>query len=114
TAANSFLIGGAYDTYEETLKNRLFTGYLNYNKVLPYLKSNLVLTVGHDYQYWDATRPPITYYNDREEVRSTAIARDQRHTLMSIYGMLNYSYDIRYYLTSMVRRVGKSPFSFDL
>ena len=111
TAANSFLIGGAYDTYEETLKNRLFTGYLNYNKELPDLKSNLEVTVGHDYQYWSATRPPITYYNDREEVRSTAIARDQRHTLMSIYGRLNYSYDSRYLLTATVRRDGTSRFS---
>lgn len=111
TAANNFTIGGAYDTYQETLKNRLFTGYLNYNKELPHLKSNVELTVGHDYQYWSATRPPITYYNDREEVRSTAIARDQRHTLMSLYGRLNYSYDSRYLLTATVRRDGTSRFS---
>lgn len=110
-AANNFLIGGAYDTYEETLKNRLFTGYLNYNKELPSVKSNLELTVGHDYQYWSATRPPITFYNDNDEVRSTAIARDQRHTLMSLYGRLNYSYDSRYLLTATVRRDGTSRFS---
>ncbi|GGH22280.1 TonB-dependent receptor [Sphingobacterium alkalisoli] len=110
-AANAFNIGGSYDTYEQTLKNKLFTGYLNYNKALPDLKSNLELTVGHDYQYWSATRPPITYLNDAGDVRSTAIGADERHTLLSWYGRLNYNYDSRYLLTATVRRDGTSRFS---
>lgn len=113
TAANDSQIFGTYDTYEQSLKNRLFTGYLNYNKALPDLKSNLEITVGHDYQYWSAVRPPITYYNDRGEIRSTAIASDERHTLLSLYGRLNYSYDSRYLLTATIRRDGTSRFSLE-
>ncbi|WP_206105962.1 SusC/RagA family TonB-linked outer membrane protein [Olivibacter sp. XZL3] len=113
SAANNFLIGGAYDTYEQTLTNRLFTGYLNYNKTLEELKSTIEVTVGHDYQYWRAERPPITYYNEAGDVRSTEIASDERHALISWYGRLNYQYNDRYLLTATVRRDGTSRFSPD-
>ncbi|WP_437922151.1 SusC/RagA family TonB-linked outer membrane protein [Sphingobacterium sp. LRF_L2] len=111
SAANNFTIGGAYDTYAQTLKNKLFTGYLNYNKALPEIKSTIEVTAGHDYQYWSATRPPIVYYNDAAEVRSTAIGSDERHTLISWYGRLNYNYDSRYLLTATIRKDGTSRFS---
>jgi len=111
SAASNFSIGGAYDSYEQTLKNKLFTGYLNYNKLFADIKSTFDLTVGHDYQFWSARRPPIVYYNDAGDVRSTAIASDERHTLISWYGRLNYNYDSRYLLTATVRRDGTSRFS---
>ena len=59
SAANNFTIGGAFDRYEQTLKNKLFTGYLNYNKFFSDIKSTIDVTAGHDYQYWSAQRPPI-------------------------------------------------------
>src|SRR5690606_29177844 len=75
SAANNFTIGGAFDRYEQTLKNRLFTGYLNYNKFFSDIKSTIDVTAGHDYQYWSARRPPIVYYNEAgDNIRSTAIA----------------------------------------
>lgn len=113
SAANAFLYGGAYDEYGQTLKNKLFTGYLNYAKSYPDLKSNVELTVGHDYQYWSATSPAITYYNEAREVRSEALGTDERHVLFSLYGRLNYNYDSRYLLTATIRRDGTSRFSSD-
>jgi TonB-linked SusC/RagA family outer membrane protein len=113
TAATAFLYGGESDEYEQTLKNKLFTGYLNYNKYYPDAKSTVDLTVGHDYQYWSSTRPEITYYNAKGDVRSTGVGSDERHTLMSLYARLNYNYDSRYLFTATVRRDGTSRFSKD-
>jgi TonB-linked SusC/RagA family outer membrane protein len=113
TAATAFLYGGESDEYEQTLKNKLFTGYLNYNKYYPDAKSTVDLTVGHDYQYWSSTRPAITYYNAKGDVRSTGVGSDERHTLMSLYARLNYNYDSRYLFTATVRRDGTSRFSKD-
>ena len=111
SAANNFTIGGSFDRYEQTLKNKLFTGYLNYNKFFPEIKSTIDVTAGHDYQYWSARRPPIVYYNEAGDIRSTAIASDERHTLISWYGRINYNYDSRYLLTATVRKDGTSRFS---
>lgn len=110
-AAHNFTIGGSFDRYEQTLKNKLFTGYLNYNKYFESIKSTVDLTAGHDYQYWSAGRPPIVYYNEAGDVRSTAIASDERHTLISYYGRFNYNYDSRYLLTATLRKDGTSRFS---
>ncbi|MEN5234932.1 SusC/RagA family TonB-linked outer membrane protein [Sphingobacterium faecium] len=111
SAANNFLIGGAYDAYEQTLKNKLFTGYLTYNKTFPNIKSTVEFTAGHDYQHWSSTRPAISYFNEAGDLRSTGIASDERHTLISWYGRLNYNYDSRYLLTATIRKDGTSRFS---
>lgn len=50
---------------------------------------------------------------DPAEIESTSAANDQRHTLLSYYGRLNYSYDGRYLLSASIRRDGSSRFSKD-
>ena len=93
--------------------NRLLTLYANYNKSLDAIKSNLDVTVGYDYQYWKSTTPSYYTYNTLQEVQSTVAASDYRHTLLSYYGRVNYSFDGRYLLTATVRRDASSRFSKD-
>ena len=94
-------------------ENRLITTYLNYNKYIDYLKSSIDVTAGYDYQFWKSTSPAYSVYNTNGEVQSTVAASDQRHSLLSYYGRLNYSFDSRYMLTATVRRDGTSRFHSD-
>lgn len=93
--------------------NRLLTTYLNYNKYLDSWKSNIDATVGYDYQFWKSTSPLYSELNTLGAVQSTSAATDQRHTLISYYARLNYTFDSRYMLTATVRRDGTSRFNKD-
>ena len=93
--------------------NRLLTLYLNYNKEFDEIKSTIDVTAGYDYQYWKYTNATYYEYNCSGELQSTSAATDERHTLISYYGRLNYSFDSRYLLTATVRRDGSSRFSED-
>lgn len=91
--------------------NRLLTAYLNYNKYVDVIKSNIEVTAGYDYQKWVAKTNAYNELNTKGDIQSTVAATDQRHVLLSYYGRLNYSYDSRYLLTATVRRDGTSRFS---
>lgn len=109
SAASAYTVGGSFNEYAQNTQNRLFTGYLNY--AAPLKNSSLEVTAGYDYQYWSAKSPAVTYFNEAGDVQSTAMASDQRHTLLSVYGRLNYQYGSRYLLTATIRRDGTSRFS---
>jgi len=91
--------------------NQLLTTYLNYNKYIDELRSNIEATVGYDYQYWKSTTPTYEELNTLGEIQSTYAATDQRHSLISYYARLNYSFDSRYLLTATIRRDGTSRFA---
>ncbi len=107
--------GRNYDYGPQKNDNKLFTFYLDYNKYIESIKSNIEVTAGYDYQFWKYTNAAYTEYNDMDpaEIESTSAANDQRHTLLSYYGRLNYSYDGRYLLSASIRRDGSSRFSKD-
>ncbi len=113
-AAQYYTTGGRDYNYGPQKKtNKLLTTYFNYNKYLEDLKSNVEATVGYDYQYWKSTMPTYEELNVIGEVQSTSAASDQRHTLISYYARLNYSYNSRYILTASLRRDGTSRFNKD-
>lgn len=93
--------------------NKLFTIYGNYNKEFAEIKSALDVTVGYDYQWWKRFSPYYESYNEAGEVKSTTAPSDERHTLLSYYGRLNYTFDGRYLLTATFRRDGSSRFAKD-
>ena len=110
-AASNYTSGG-YDYHYGPQKNtnNLLTLYANYGKYFEEAKSNVDLTVGYDWQHWKATKPSSTSYNVAGEQLSTYKAEDYRHTLLSYYGRVNYSFDGRYLLTATLRRDGSSRF----
>lgn len=93
--------------------NRLLTAYLNYNKYVDSWKSSIDATLGYDYQFWKSTSPAYAELNALGEVQSSIAATDQRHSLLSYYARLNYTFDSRYMLTATVRRDGTSRFHSD-
>ena len=113
SAAQYFLTDGRDYTYGPQKKeNRLLTTYLNYKKNLN--ENNSVdVTLGYDYQYWKNTTSAYNEYNTLEVSQSSIAADDQRHTLLSYYGRLNYNLLSRYMVTATVRQDGTSRFNSD-
>ena len=114
TAASNYNEGG-YDYHYGPQKklNNLLTVYANYGHYFEEAKSNVDATVGYDYQYWKSTSPETIEYNVAGSQLKTHKAEDYRHTLLSYYGRVNYSYDGRYLLTATMRRDGSSRFGED-
>lgn len=113
-AAQYYTTGGRdYNYGPQKNTNKLLTTYLNYSKYFEDLRSNVEATVGYDYQYWKSTTPTYEELNAIGEVQSTSAASDERHSLISYYARLNYSYNSRYILTASLRRDGTSRFNED-
>lgn len=114
--------GSDYETGTQKNDNKLLTIYANYNKELKDIKSTIDVTVGYDYQMWKSRGPETMgysamYLHDDGEVKKdylwTSSAWDERHSLLSYYGRLNYTFDDRYLLTATFRRDGSSRFAKD-
>ena len=105
--------GRDYEYGPQKKINKLLTTYFNYNKYVESLKSNFEATLGYDYQYWKSTSPAYAVLNTLGEAQSTYAASDQRHSLISYYARLNYSYNSRYIITASLRRDGTSRFNED-
>lgn len=107
-----YTTGGRDYTYgPQKNYNRLLTIYANFNRDFEEIKSNIDVTLGYDYQYWKYTTPFYAELNVDGLQQSTSAATDQRHSLVSYYGRLNYTLMGRYLLTATMRRDGSSRFS---
>lgn len=93
--------------------NRLLTIYANYNKDFESINSTVDATLGYDYQYWRNDYPAYSTYNEFGDLVSTTTPSDERHTLLSYYGRLNYTLAGKYLLTATFRRDGSSRFAKD-
>lgn len=91
--------------------NQVLTLYANYNKDFEAIKSTVDVTAGYDYQYWKRSAPGYDTFNAAGEYRSTSAPWDERHSLISYYGRINYTLMDRYLLTATMRRDGSSRFS---
>ena len=117
-AAQSFnkdesLSGSDYKYGPQKNENRLITLYANYAKYFEYIKSNVDLTAGYDYQFWKSTTPLYYTKSAAGTTLSTVKASDYRHVMLSYYGRVNYSFDGKYLLTATIRRDASSRFSKD-
>ncbi len=113
SAAQYYTTDGRDYTYGPQKKeNKLLTTYLNYKKVIND-NNNIDFTMGYDYQYWKSSTDAYEEYNTLNVSQSSVAADDQRHTLISYYGRLNYNYKSRYMLTATVRQDGTSRFNDD-
>lgn len=113
-ATQYYTTSGRDYTYGPQKKlNKLLTTYFNYNKYIENLNSNVEATLGYDYQYWKSTTSAYSVLNTNGDIQSSVAATDLRHTLLSYYARLNYSYNSRYILTASLRRDGTSRFSQD-
>lgn len=105
--------GVDYETGRQRNNNTLLTVYANYNKDFDEIHSNIDVTVGYDYQMWKNRGPETLAYNVAGDLRWTNAAWDERHSLISWYGRLNYTLLDRFLLTATFRRDGSSRFAKD-
>lgn len=113
-AMSYYTTGGRDYSYgPQKNSNRLLTIYANYNRDYEAIRSNIDITAGYDYQFWKTTSPFYAVYNVDGVQQSTSAASDQRHTLLSYYGRMNYTFMDRYLFTATIRRDGSSRFSED-
>lgn len=126
--------GGTYNYYEQEKKNELLDFYLNYNKDLQSIESNIDVMAGYSWQhFWradsslngnyskeftiDSVRPGVYRKNFfGEPMRTYNITPNYVPTenfLVSFFGRLNYTFRERYLLTFTLRNDGTSRFSPD-
>lgn len=114
TAASNYLTHGEDYSYgPQKNSNQILTLYTNYSNYFETIKSNVEATLGYDYQYWKSTTPSYDKLDANHERLAQIKASDFRHTLLSYYARLNYSFDSKYLLTATVRRDGTSRFAPD-
>ncbi len=102
--------GGENSNYTQNKSNELLDFYLNYNKELQSISSQLDVTVGYSWQhFW---RKGTNYStNVSESVINADTDYETESFLVSFFGRLNYSYKGRYLLTFSLRRDGSSRFA---
>jgi len=115
-AFSGYSAGGsnyAYGPQKNT--NQLLTIYMNYHKELEgKLPQTIDFTAGYDYQHWKQQTDFYNKYNVAGNAESPIAEVDQRHTLLSYYGRLNYTLLDRYMLTATLRRDASSRFHNDI
>ncbi len=105
--------GRDYEYGPQKNYNKLLTVYANYNKDFEAISSTLDVTAGYDYQWWKYYSAPYEELTYSGDYYSSSAASDQRHSLISYYGRINYTFDGRYLLTATFRRDGSSRFAKD-
>src|SRR5690606_25505452 len=114
-AASQFLRGRTDNEYHQERNNKLLEFYLNYNKSIPSINSNIDVLAGYSYQDFKTTNynfADISATGDTITTPNFPFDIPQ-NTLLSYYGRLNYSYNSKYLLTLSLRRDGSSRFSPD-
>lgn len=109
--------GGSGDdnTYKQHRKNSVLEFYMNYTKDLASIKSTINATAG--YGYYDYQTPAWSYYSYNaagDTIPGSAPQYNydnERHTLVSYYGRLIYTFYDRYILAASLRKDGSSKFS---
>ncbi|RYE17222.1 MAG: SusC/RagA family TonB-linked outer membrane protein, partial [Sphingobacteriales bacterium] len=116
-AAQNYLDSGQKNTYSNSVSNKVGEFYLNYNKDLAKLRSNLNITGGYGYYNNVATNNNVASYRANGNLipgTEPKFAMDKpRNVLISYYGRLIYTYNSKYILSASARSDGSSRFSPD-
>jgi TonB-dependent starch-binding outer membrane protein SusC len=116
-AAQSFLDRGQKNKYANKVSNKVAEFYLNYNKTLASIKSNINATAGYGYYDNLSTNfnfPAFRANGDTIPGSKPGFALDKpQNTLISVYGRLIYAFNTRYILAASLRTDGSSRFSKD-
>jgi iron complex outermembrane receptor protein len=112
---NGVYHGGNKTRYKQTNSNKLFEGYLSYNKNFKEIKSHLDAVAGYSFQdFTTNTFNYNSYYADGFQVPNSTpnfpvtIAENR---LESYYGRLIYTYDDKYVLSGTIRDDYSSRFA---
>jgi iron complex outermembrane receptor protein len=105
---------GRLSDYSSTNTNSLLDFYLNYNKLVEQIESNIDVTAGYSWQHFQRegenyTRGVVDNEHPYQMTDSTQYITE--NYLVSFFGRANYSYRQRYLLTATIRFDGSSRFA---
>jgi len=101
---------GQRSNYKQRNENQLLDFYVNYNKDLPTIESNLKFTGGYSWEHhYSRGSTFTTNYARIDTTQNTSYATE--HNIVSFFGRLNYSLKDRYLVTATLREDGTSRFS---
>jgi len=105
---------GRLSDYSSTNRNSLLDFYLNYNKLVEQIESNIDVTAGYSWQHFQRegdnyTRGVVDDEHPYQMTDSTQYITE--NYLVSFFGRANYSYKQRYLLTATIRFDGSSRFA---
>lgn len=116
-AAQNFLDGGQRNLYSNKINNKVGEFYLNYNKDLKSINSNLSITAGYGYYNNLSTNDNYASFRANGDTipgSKPVFALDKpENTLISYYGRLIYTYNSKYILAASIRTDGSSRFAPD-
>lgn len=114
-AAQSYSVQGLDNQYKQNVTNKVMEFYLNYNKDLKSIKSNINATAG--YGYYDFLTK-VFYYPSRNANGAVVAGSEPafpfdkpQNTLISYYGRVIYTFDEKYIFAGSVRTDGSSRFA---
>ncbi len=114
-AAQNFLDSGQNNKYANKVNNTVAEFYLNYNKTIASIKSNINATAGYGYYNNLSTNynyPSFRANGDTIPGSIPTYALDKpENTLISYYGRLIYTYNTKYIVAASIRTDGSSRFS---
>ena len=106
---------GFQSKYLQKISNKTLEFYLNYNKDITSIKSNINATAGYGYYDYQTTNYnyPNLYANGDTIINSipTFPFDKPRYTLISYYGRLIYTLNNKYVLMASIRTDGSSRFA---
>lgn len=102
---------GIYREYSQEKRNELFDFYLNYQKDLPTIESNLDVMAGYEWQHFRIKSDAFEVDKDDKELENSK--DDTENYLVSFFGRLNYSLMDKYLFTATIRKDGSSRFHKD-
>lgn len=100
------------------MNNEVLEFYLNYAKDIKSIKSRIDVTGGYSYNFFETVNHNYqgAYLNGDTIIGRTPIVfatSKEEHSLISVFGRLNYTLADKYLLTATVRRDGSSRFAKD-
>ena len=105
--------GGVNNMYEQEKKNELLEFYLNYNKDLSSINSNLDVMMGYSWQHFYRKNYSINSNIVGTPELTDTIDDPTEYYLLSYFGRINYIFMDRYLLTLTLRNDNTSRFSKD-
>lgn len=112
STAENFVVsqqrGSFYENTGEN-KNRIMDLYLNYNKTIDAIKTNIDVTTGYNYQNFNFMSNGF-FFDAPNNVNRPQAPLNETYNLQSVFARATFSINDKYIITGSIRRDGTSRF----
>lgn len=103
--------GGHTGSSQETKRNKTAEFYLDYNKNLKSIKSDIDVTAGYGFYDYKYGIPTNSDRNLKGDTTGVNVADSAQNTLISFYARLQYKWNNHLFITGTIRTDGSSRFA---